>query len=825
MMRLSIPNLLAFTSSCIAYTFNTSDIVDYNVTRSSYHIDVNNATEYDYWSLLSTNASQSYANGTGITIAMIGDGINKNLLSSPNSVSSVFDIYTNKSFIFTNENEITEDTLAAKVLLSNSPNSIIKSFKIFENFNSTTTLISKLINALNIAINDNSIDLIFINTWQSYGGWKDSNFSKFLNKISKIKPIILPMGQNNGIFQFSDGAGAENVISVGSSGFDGTPGYSINIENEFYGIYANNYLNLYSNNTLILGELDDNCYLKNNISYNFNDLLFIDVGNCSSNQIVNAVLLSNFTQLLTTGETYQIYSFDEVDNEIVSGMITRNEGLKILELLEEDEIIIAHSNSNENSIVIDKIFDEFSINFNQSMGPTLDLNLKPNIIAQGSFFFDDLSIYGSGTSLSAAYVVGVIAAYASYENNNSNNNSNNKSLLSWSNNLINRITTSGTKINFRNLIETFSEIHNPVVQGGGIINVEEFILKDFDISPGYFSLGETNSTTSITFTINNNNENQDKRFYISGLDSITIYSQDENIDANDYNMYSYPIYGNSTFANLKIEKSTILVKAGMSKNVTVLITPPNNNFKNEEFRIPIYGGYIQIEDLSNNFISSIPYFGITVAMHSLETQTDEEFYWKEFHYELDDKYCEMWVNASIINDTNHYLQIYFGDRIGSPMVDILVVNKDWTKDDFIYPPIPGKNNFVERIKGTRYPGNYPLEYVPRTNISLPNQWDDWHYGLLNDDTILPNGDYKIILRILKHNYIDIGNWDEWYNHISPWFSINYENVTDVELPLTTISITHESTTLNTIMTSSLDISSSAAATITTSDSMAGMHML
>lgn len=749
---------------------------------------------------MATNASLSYADGYNVTVAIIGDGVNSKYLLSNDSVHSVLDVYSNSTYLFS-ENELTEDTLAAKVLLANAPATKIKSYKIFKNSDSTTSITSKLVSAVLTAVNDKSVDFIYINTWQAYGGWSESYLSELMNEAGRQKPIVLPMGQSNGIFQFSDGAAAENVIAVGGAGYEGVPGFATDIDGEIYGVYAEKAMNLWANNTLVLGQLDSNCRLKSNVSDHESNLLFIDVGNCSSDQIVETVIESNFTQLLTTGEEYQLYNFS-AKSGYTSAMIGRENGMKILKRLENGDTIVAHKRFDENMIVVDYEFDEYSINFNSSMGPTLDLYLKPNIIAQSAFFFDDLNVYASGTSLSAAYVAGVVAAYASGMRDKS-----------WYNGIVDRVTTSGDQVNFRNLTHTSSEIENPIVQGGGIINAEDFVLKNYDISPGFFALKEAKTTSEITFSITNNNDKAAKRFHISGLDAITIYSQDLDIDANNNNMYPFPIYGNVTAATVVIEKNTILVPGGKSVNVTVLITPPN--YCSEADRIPVYGGYIQVKDLSTNIVSSIPYFGSTVEFHSLETQTDEEFYWKEFHYEPDGRYCDMWVNGSVVNDTNHFMQIYFNDRIGSPLIDILVVEKDWTETDFVYPPVPGQNKFIERIQGTRYPGGYPWHYAPRSNTTLDDQWDDWHDGLLANGSVLPAGEYKILLRILKHNVQDPSDWDEWYNHVSPWFVMDYANVTEVDLPLTTISISQ--TTLKTVSTS-------AAAASTSSMDMAGMHM-
>lgn len=822
-----ITSLLALAGSCLAtkHALNTSDIIDFNVTRSSYHITVANNTDVDfgYWSLDQNNIEKS-ANGTGITVAIIGDGVNSYFLPN-NTRTSVTDVITNSSFIF-KKDELTEDTLAAKVLLSKAPSASIKSFKIFKYLDSTTTVTSVLAKAVAAAINDVDVDLIFINTWQSYGGWSKTVFSEFLNEAAKFKPIVLPMGQSNGIFQMSDGASSENVISVGGSGFDGIPGFPININGTIYGGYANSKFNVWENNTLTLGELDSSCHLKKNVSNDETDILFFEVGNCTAKQVSTAILNSNFTQVLTTGETWQLYTFDE-ELGIVSAMLGQSAGQVVLKDLQDKKKLIVHNVAEvEHSVLVDFDFDEFSINFNSSMGPTLDLFLKPNILAQTNYFFEELNIYASGTSLSAALVSGIIAAYGSRFNESSQ----------WYDGLIERVTTSGSLVNFRNLTDTFIQIENPIVQGGGIINTDDFISRTFDISPGYFSLNDFQNCTEFTFTLTNNDVNP-KKYRIGGVEAITIYSQSSDVDANNNNMYTYPIFGNDSSSEVVFDKNTVIVKGGKSRNITVLITPPD--YSTESSRLPVYGGYIEVIDVEANIISNIPYFGAAVEMNSLNTQTEEKFYWKEMHYEKEGIYCDMWVNGSVINDTNHYMQIYFGDRIGTPIVDILVVDKDWEVSDFKYPPVPGKDKFVERIQGVRTPGGFPWHNAPRTNQTNSDQWDDWHDGMLADGTILPDGEYKILLRMLKHNVEDLSDWDQWYNHVSPWFIKLYENVTEIDLPSTTISVTsHLSTTLATLTTTSeshasmlmsgmgtgISMSMSMTMSSSTSIDMSGMKM-
>lgn len=790
---------------------------EYNVSRSSYHVPVSNYTEFEYWSLNVSKFSIDGADGSNITIAMIGDGVNYNLVGdncvgSDCSIQSVIDIYTNSSVKFT-ETQITEDTLAAKVLLANAPETKIKSYKIFESFNSTTSFTSKLAAAVLNASNDESVDFIFITTWQMYGGWEASELSQFLNQIALVKPVVMPMGHSPGLFQMSDGAAAKDVISVGSSGSEGVLGFPLEInDGETVGYYADVELDLYANNTLVLGELTNNCSFIDKIAKDDSNILFFDVGNCSPDQVVSAVSQTNYSQIIAIGDTYENFEFNTTEVAYTSAMLGKKYGADIMKRLKDGETIVAHSTSSTSYITIDYSFNAFTQNFNSSCGPTLDLYLKPNILAQGNYYFDDLKVYASGNALSAAYVASAIAAYGSHSQKNS-----------WKSHLPDRITSSGNIIGFNNLIETSIDIAgNPSIQGGGILNPQILISKTFDVFPGFISLNDTANATEYTIEITNNGFKH-SRFFISGVASITLYAQSIEPEYYDYNMYPFPNIGNDTGAVVTSEKNSVLIPANSSVNITVKIIPPAEYYANEATRLPVYGGYVEIIEESTGLISNIPYLGVAVKMNSLETQSLENFYWKQFYsYKAGWNTCTMWEDGEIVNDTHHWLQMYWDQRIGSPLVDILVVQKDWSETDFVYPPVIGKHKFVGRIKGERL-GDYPWPYSPRTNNTEDSQWDNWKSGLLADGTRIPNGEYKIILRIMKHNVDDPSDWNEWWNHISPWFKFDYPT-DSISSGSYSGSMTAAPTNfLSTLLTTRTTSSSSMAMDMSNMD-MGGMQM-
>lgn len=63
-------------------------------------------------------------------------------------------------------------------------------------------------------------------------------------------------------------------------------------------------------------------------------------------------------------------------------MLGKKYGASVLKRLKDGKTIVAHSTSANNYIAIDYNFNGFTQNFNSSFGPTLDLYLKSNILAQ-----------------------------------------------------------------------------------------------------------------------------------------------------------------------------------------------------------------------------------------------------------------------------------------------------------------------------------------------------------------------------------------------------------------------------------------------------------
>jgi hypothetical protein len=782
MKRLNLALLFTAAAAAVegALTFNTSAIRDFNLTKSSYHISTNN-TEYLYWSLDNV-APMSNSETGNINIAVIGDGINGNAQTTYYNVndSNITEHKTN--------NAITEDTLAAMIIRAVAPDVNIISYDIFSATNVPT--VNNLVSAVEHAVNNDDVDIIFVNAEQAaehgVGGWSNSALSEFFNAVAEHKPIIMGSGFGLGAMSVSDGASAAGVVTVGGAGWLGAIGFPFGVGNETLGAYMETPLSLWMNNSLVLGEFEDDhdrkCrVLKNNVSDSMMDVLLLNVTGCNADDVVQAVENSNFTQLLAYSnrvEELGLFNFDP-SLDIVSGMISNDVASSLTNrALKGDKIFV--KGKKKGSLVLmdskEENFDAYSINFNTSMGPTLDLGMKPNVIAQSHWYFDELDVFASGTGLAAAYVAGGIASYLAAGGN--------------SKRIVDRVTTCGELLDTRNMTATFGEVANPAVQGGGMFSVEELLDRDFSVYPGWIEIESDLDEKNVTITITNESSHG-KRFHVMAANSITMYMQDSDASTNSESLYAFPVHGNSSInGEVMLEAGSVYVDGGSSMNISVVITAPEVVDKREQARLPLFGGYITVSD--GSCVANVPYMGTTSKLSDVQTQSDTEFWWKIFTLEADGRTpCTFWEDGITLNGTNKYLQMYWNNRVGSPMVDIQVVPRNWTsigKGGHFVPVADGSGNeggFISNVMGNvkdnktedagilgrfeshRLPGGYPWLKTPRSDVFAMEQWEEWHGFVMDDGSILADGDYRILLKVGERD----GNG--WYEYVSPWFKKAY----------------------------------------------------
>ncbi|GME83377.1 unnamed protein product [Ambrosiozyma monospora] len=244
-------------------------------------------------------------------------------------------------------------------------------------------------------------------------------------------------------------------------------------------------------------------------------------------------------------------------------------------------------------------------------------------------------------------------------------------------------------------------------------------------------------------------------------------------------MYPFPVFGDPHGADVSFDQTSVTIEAHSTVNITATIHPPTEYYQDDDIRLPVYGGYISITCDDSGKVSHVPFLGAASDMYQLPVQTYDPFYWKHFITGVgahpDWRHCIMWRDGEILNGTGEaWLQMYMNSRMGSQLIDAFIVTKEWNETDMVWPPVEGENRFVGRIIGDRN-GEFPVYNAPRTNYTNGGDsfWDNWMGRKLANGSILANGDYRLVVRQLKHFAYDLTDSESWWSHHSPWFTVNF----------------------------------------------------
>ncbi|KAK0122871.1 hypothetical protein ONS96_009897 [Cadophora gregata f. sp. sojae] len=235
-----------------------------------------------------------------------------------------------------------------------------------------------------------------------------------------------------------------------------------------------------------------------------------------------------------------------------------------------------------------------------SIGPTLQLNLKPqlcapggNILATWPLTYDGYTIM-SGTSMATPYMAGAYALIKSQKP---------------------QLTVSQIYSLMQNTGKTLPWYYNnnikssAVHQGGGLLNVQHALAYESLITPSQLSAGVSkdyttwNNTVRLNFTISNLSL-RSKTYKFSHTPAAMmqhLWWQDETYN----NMY--PFYGSAKFP-----ASEVSIPGGQSKLVFVDIVAPVpdpitwGNYS-VNLLLPMYTGFVTVTN--NNDVFTIPYVG------------------------------------------------------------------------------------------------------------------------------------------------------------------------------------------------------------------------
>ncbi|GAA5800629.1 hypothetical protein HPULCUR_006065 [Helicostylum pulchrum] len=431
-------------------------------------------------------------------------------------------------------------------------------------------------------------------------------------------------------------SGVSVVISAGNTGAKGafttsTPG---NVVPAFEVASVNNAYNLFDGSFTVTGipnPLGFNFVLGSNstmedeylaISYNGKGSLESDACHPEfiSNHIQGKIALvkrgacsfsTKVTHLASKGAIGAIV-YDNID-EPPTAIRLSNATIPVYVISLQDGQFLFHNSKNSQTFflkfsihtVLLKSKYAGTVSAFSSVGPTAELDFKPNIAAVGQLVYSTLPSYlGSwgikqGTSMACPYVAGSIALYLEYHGKNKTSR----------NQVHQKFQNFALATSIDN--NTSGYLDTPLIQGAGIIQVYDTILETTHVTPSEISFNDT-------FTTDYRIKNLTITNY--GLDSVCYgIFNNVSVSLSSYNRSAlgYAYLGSTlktfNYAKLEFSADQVFLLAGQSQTIQVSVHVPDTDPKDHI----MYGGFIQFKSYNHTKDLHVPYFGIVGSQREL----------------------------------------------------------------------------------------------------------------------------------------------------------------------------------------------------------------
>ncbi|KAI8646633.1 peptidase S8/S53 domain-containing protein [Parasitella parasitica] len=477
------------------------------------------------------------------------------------------------------------------------------------------------------------MDVISISLGLS-GGWEEDVLSLMADRlVSKGVHVVAASGNSgaSGIFLTASPASSRNAIAVGSTMNSHVPGYILKIgppEKRQIDITYRTFVNsaLVLNETLSIvatgrkfNQGNDACKeLGKSSKYN-DTIVLIHQGGCDSlTKIQHAHSAGARAVVLYTDTKNATTLFETLENAVLpTAFINNDDGETIYRAITASKSQPTKARFTNTLVAMEAPESDIdSISSFSTLGPTNELQLKPELVAVGGNVFSTVPRYqgsykfGSGTSFSAPYVAANVALFLA----------NNKNRANCSPDLVKNVLMNFAST-VRGPISASQYGDSPIRQGAGVVDVSQAIqgFKQFHVSPAKLSLNDTAHSQSLLqqeITIFNHHTTS-LVFRISHQPSLTVTGY----SLRGGNQSFAPIEpvglyaGNqSSVATMHFDKTSLAIAAGESAKVLVRIEPPSKVFTMENH--VLYGGYIVISSTASSQ-ASVPYFGMLGNMKDL----------------------------------------------------------------------------------------------------------------------------------------------------------------------------------------------------------------
>ncbi|KAH8798637.1 peptidase S8/S53 domain-containing protein [Xylogone sp. PMI_703] len=273
--------------------------------------------------------------------------------------------------------------------------------------------------------------------------------------------------------------------------------------------------------------------------------------------------------------------------------------LKVLSGLLSSEQYTLSFGSND-----DNVFDapnpaHSSVDYFSSIGPTMELTLKPQLSAPGGNILATFprSVGGyavlSGTSMSTPFTAGVYALLKSQHPD-------------WS---VAEITSLLQSTAVPLTAQNADILSSVAQQGAGLINAYKAVMADSQISPSQLSLRDSSKPAKQTVTVKNTSK-KTKTYHISHTGASYIRTLTNFTGSDYFALQTFTLTHEAKYATAKFSKTQFTLRPGQSTTVQVQITPAEESSPQSE---PIYSGFINIDTDGSSYV--VPYLGVPYNIH------------------------------------------------------------------------------------------------------------------------------------------------------------------------------------------------------------------
>ncbi|PTB53598.1 hypothetical protein M431DRAFT_520571 [Trichoderma harzianum CBS 226.95] len=243
-----------------------------------------------------------------------------------------------------------------------------------------------------------------------------------------------------------------------------------------------------------------------------------------------------------------------------------------------------------------------AIDYFSSIGPTVEMTLKPQLSSPGG---NILSTYPrsaggyavlSGTSMAAPFTAGVYALVKSQRPD-----------LSVAE-IISLLQSTAVPMKALDM----DIISSVTQQGSGLINAYAAVAADSQISPSQLSLLDSPKPTKQTITIKNTSKKL-KNHSISHSGASYIRTFNNFTAGSDQAFFKFTNVHEARYATAKFSKSKLSLQPRKSAKIEVQFTAPDEP---QPYSEPIYSGHIKIATDSSSYV--VPYLGVPYSRSDTE---------------------------------------------------------------------------------------------------------------------------------------------------------------------------------------------------------------